>query len=122
MADPRREKPAIVTGGGPGTGEALCQELARRGAAVDVADINFADASRDAEAVGGPDGRAEARRVEVTAENAGRQMAEETAIGSGRLDYLLNNAGTGIGCNARDLTAAHWRRVRADTNQSFPVS
>jgi NAD(P)-dependent dehydrogenase (short-subunit alcohol dehydrogenase family) len=122
MADSRDEKLAIVTGGGSGIGKAQCQELARRGAAVAVADISFADASRVAEAIGGPGGPAEARRAEVTAEDAVRQMAEETAVGSGRLDHLFNNAGTGIGCDARDLTAGHWRRVWADTNQSFPVN
>jgi short chain dehydrogenase len=29
----------------------------------------------------------------------------------GRLDYLFNNAGIGIGGDARDLTAEHWHRV-----------
>jgi NAD(P)-dependent dehydrogenase (short-subunit alcohol dehydrogenase family) len=39
-------KIAIVTGGGSGIGEAVSQELARRGATVVVADINSGDASR----------------------------------------------------------------------------
>jgi 15-hydroxyprostaglandin dehydrogenase (NAD) len=44
MTDPFTGQVAIVTGGGSGIGEALCLELARRGARVVVADINAANA------------------------------------------------------------------------------
>jgi NAD(P)-dependent dehydrogenase (short-subunit alcohol dehydrogenase family) len=47
------DKIAIVTGGGSGIGEAVSQELARRGATVVVADID-SDASRVAEALRRP--------------------------------------------------------------------
>lgn len=105
------DKIAIVTGGGSGIGEAVSQELARRGATVVVADINSGDASRVAEAIRRSGGRAEARQVDVSSEDAVRQMVEETAASHGRLDYLFNNAGIGIGGDARDLTSEHWRRV-----------
>ena len=104
-------KIAIVTGGGSGIGEAVSQELARRGATVVVADINSGDAARVAEAIVRQGGRAEARQVDVSSEDAVRQMVEETAASHGRLDYLFNNAGIGIGGDARDLTSEHWRRV-----------
>ena len=51
-------KIAIVTGGGAGIGEALCRELARRGARVVVADINGDDADRVATAIAGDGGEA----------------------------------------------------------------
>lgn len=104
-------KIAIVTGGGSGIGEAVSQELARRGATVVVADINSGDASRVAEPIVRQGSRAEARQVDVSGEDAVRQMVEETAASHGRLDYLFNNAGIGIGGDARDLTSEHWRRV-----------
>ena len=104
-------KIAIVTGGGSGIGEAVSHELARRGATVVVADINSGDASRVAEAIGRSGGQAEARQADVSSEDAVRQMVEETAASYGRLDYLFNNAGIGIGGDARDLTSEHWRRV-----------
>jgi NAD(P)-dependent dehydrogenase (short-subunit alcohol dehydrogenase family) len=105
------DKIAIVTGGGSGIGEAVSHEFARRGAAVVVADINSGGASRVAEAIARQGGRAEARQVDVSSEDAVRQMVEETAASYGRLDYLFNNAGIGIGGDARDLTSEHWRRV-----------
>jgi NAD(P)-dependent dehydrogenase (short-subunit alcohol dehydrogenase family) len=104
-------KIAIVTGGGAGIGEALSQELARRGATVIVADINEDDASRVATAIRGHGGRAEARHVDVSSEDDVRRMIEQTAASHGTLDYLFNNAGIGIGGDARDLTLEHWRRV-----------
>jgi NAD(P)-dependent dehydrogenase (short-subunit alcohol dehydrogenase family) len=110
------DKIAIVTGGGSGIGEAVSQELARRGATVVVADID-SDASRVAEAIRRSGGRAEARQVDVSSEDAVRQMVEETAASHGRLDYLFNNAGIGIGGDARDLTSKHWRRAAARTVQ-----
>jgi NAD(P)-dependent dehydrogenase (short-subunit alcohol dehydrogenase family) len=101
------DKIAIVTGGGSGIGEAVSHEFARRGAAVVVADINSGGASRVAEAIARQGGRAEARQVDVSSEDAVRQMVEETAASYGRLDYLFNNAGIGIGGDARDLTSEH---------------
>ncbi len=104
-------KIGIVTGGAAGIGEALCYELARRGAHVVVADINGEDADRVATAIAGDIGRAEARRVDVADEQDVRRLVEETAAAHGRLDYLFNNAGIAIGGDARDLTPAHWRHV-----------
>lgn len=66
MADSLSEKVAIVTGGGSGIGEGLCQELARRGARVVVADINSAEAGRVATAITGHGGRATAATVDVS--------------------------------------------------------
>ena len=57
MADSLDETVAIVTGGGSGIGEALCRELARRGAQVVVADINADDAGRVATAIADNAGR-----------------------------------------------------------------
>jgi len=83
--------------GGAGIGEALCRELARRGARVVVADINGDDADRVTTALAGDGGRAQAGRVDVADEQDVRRLVEETAAAHGRLDYLFNNAGIAIG-------------------------
>jgi NAD(P)-dependent dehydrogenase (short-subunit alcohol dehydrogenase family) len=102
------DKVAIVTGGGSGIGEALCLELARRGARVVVADINAENARRVAATIGD---QATATTVDVGSEPDVTRLVEDTAAAHGRLDYLFNNAGFAIGGDARDLTLDHWRRV-----------
>jgi NAD(P)-dependent dehydrogenase (short-subunit alcohol dehydrogenase family) len=111
VADPLHEKVAIVTGGGSGIGEALCLELARRGARVVVADINEQDAGRVARAVVTAGGHATAARLDVAADKDVSRLVQQTAAEYGHLDYLFNNAGIAIGGDARDLALGHWRRV-----------
>jgi len=108
MTNPFTGKVAIVTGGGSGIGEALCLELARRGARVVVADINAQNARRVAAAIGS---QATANTVDVASEPDVARLVEDTAAAYGRLDYMFNNAGFAIGGDARDLTLDHWRRV-----------
>jgi NAD(P)-dependent dehydrogenase (short-subunit alcohol dehydrogenase family) len=78
MAGQFRGKVAIVTGGGSGIGEALCRELARRGAQVIVADINAADASRVAAIISGDGGSAAARVTDVTHEHDVLSLVQDT--------------------------------------------
>ncbi|HMK63388.1 MAG TPA: SDR family oxidoreductase [Acidimicrobiales bacterium] len=105
------EKVAIVTGGGTGIGEALCNELARQGAHVVVADIDAASAQEVATSIARAGLNADARQVDVTRESEVRSLVEDTVSTHGRLDYLFNNAGIAIGGDVRDLTVEQWRRV-----------
>jgi NAD(P)-dependent dehydrogenase (short-subunit alcohol dehydrogenase family) len=102
---------AIVTGGGMGLGEALCEELGRRGAAVVVADID-GDAARQVagrlEEAGAP---ARAVRVDVANQAEVAQLIDSTVTEYGRVDYVINNAGIAIGGDSRDLSIQQWRRV-----------
>jgi NAD(P)-dependent dehydrogenase (short-subunit alcohol dehydrogenase family) len=101
---------AIVTGGASGIGRALCEELASRGAIAVVADIDGAGARAVASAIAANGGRATAAPLDVTrAENVER-LVEETVRAHGRLDYMFNNAGIGVGGEVRDLTLDHWRK------------
>ncbi|HEY7145856.1 MAG TPA: SDR family oxidoreductase [Streptosporangiaceae bacterium] len=111
MTEPAGQKVAIVTGGGSGIGEALCLELARRGAWVVVADINAGDADRVAAAITGGGGQASASTVDVADEPQVRRLVEDTAAAHGRLDYLFNNAGMAIGGQFSQLTMEHWHEV-----------
>ena len=102
---------AIVTGGGMGLGEALCEEFGRRGATVVVADID-GDAARQVAArlrQGGAQARGE--RVDVADEAKVAKLIESTVAEYGRIDYMVNNAGIAIGGDSRDLSMQQWRRV-----------
>jgi NAD(P)-dependent dehydrogenase (short-subunit alcohol dehydrogenase family) len=97
---------AIVTGGASGIGRALCEELARRGAEVIVADINFAGAQGVATAIG-----ARAACLDVRDAVAVQELIDDTVARHGRLDLIFNNAGIGIAGGIDELTLEHWRTV-----------
>ncbi len=99
---------AIVTGGGSGIGRALAMAMAQRGATVIIADINQAAAEKTA-AECGP--AASWRRLDVADAAAVRECIESVVQKHGRLDYLFNNAGIGIGGETHELTLAAWERI-----------
>ena len=88
---------AIVTGGSTGLGRSYVHELARRGAVV-------ISASRSEKEGGGVQphldadpvapGRVEAVEVDVTDETQATRLVEDVVARHGRLDVLVNNAGT----------------------------
>lgn len=111
-----RDKTAIVTGGASGIGKGLCEELGKYGAHVVVADINEEEARNVAASLKASGGRAEAVKLDVTNEEDVRGLIDETAAKSGRLDYIFNNAGIGIGGEVKDMDLDHWKRI-VDVNQ-----
>jgi len=102
---------AIVTGGGMGLGEALCEELAHGGATVVIADINGDVARQLAARLADRGATAAAVRVDVANEADVAQLIDSTVAEYGRLDYMINNAGIAIGGDSRDLSMQQWRRV-----------
>jgi NAD(P)-dependent dehydrogenase (short-subunit alcohol dehydrogenase family) len=102
---------AIVTGGGMGLGEALCEELGRRGATVVVADIDDAAAHQVAARLEQSGAPALAVQVDVANEAEVARLIESAVAEYGRVDYMINNAGIAIGGDSRDLSMEQWRRV-----------
>lgn len=86
------EKVAIVTGAGGGIGAACAVELASRGVAVVIADINGDAASKRAEEITETGGRAVGIQVDVAIEADVKRMIDEAITQYGRLDILHNNA------------------------------
>ncbi|OBI18925.1 hypothetical protein A5712_20785 [Mycobacterium sp. E2327] len=102
---------AIVTGGGMGLGEALCEELGVRGAKVVVADIDDDAARRVAGRLEQSGVPARGVCVDVADPAAVAALIESTVAEYGRVDYMINNAGIAIGGDSRDLSMQQWRRV-----------
>jgi len=106
---------AIVTGGNGGIGLGMARGLARAGARVVIAARDTAkskDAVKELEALG-PGARAVA--TDVTNEAAVRALVKATLDAFGRLDVLVNNAGTNIRKPPHELSLAEWHTV-LDTN------
>jgi 3-oxoacyl-[acyl-carrier protein] reductase len=89
-------KVAIVTGGGTGIGNAVCIRLAKAGAKAVV--INFSRSQDDAKATAadlesiGAEGLV--HQADISDESAVKAMVAATIDRYGRLDVLVNNAGT----------------------------
>jgi 3-oxoacyl-[acyl-carrier protein] reductase len=87
---------AIVTGGGTGIGRATSVRLARGGARAVV--INYSRSDRDAEATAGEvrslGADANAHQADVADEAAVKRMVADTLERYGRVDILVNSAGT----------------------------
>jgi NAD(P)-dependent dehydrogenase (short-subunit alcohol dehydrogenase family) len=102
---------AIVTGGASGIGRALGQELARGGIHVTLADRQSKLAEEVADRIRTLGGSASAAELDVRDLERFRSLVKEVAAASGRLDYLFNNAGIGVGGEMRDYDAADWDDV-----------
>ena len=86
------KKVAIVTGGGHGIGKVYCQGLAKEGASVVVADIDFPAAEETQRSVEKEGGRALALQVDVANEQSTLAMADAAVKAYGKIDILVNNA------------------------------
>lgn len=106
-----RDKVAIVTGGGSGIGEALCEELAHRGSIVVVADIDGERARQVASRIAESGGQARAMAVDVSHEEEVKRLVDGIVLEYRQLDFMFNNAGIAVGGDARDLSSEQWRRV-----------
>ncbi|HXB04671.1 MAG TPA: SDR family oxidoreductase, partial [Candidatus Angelobacter sp.] len=87
---------AIVTGGGTGIGRAVCVRLVKAGAAAVV--VNYSrsveEANATVEEIESLGAKAYAHRADVSDESQVVAMVDETVKRFGRLDVLVNNAGT----------------------------
>jgi 3-oxoacyl-[acyl-carrier protein] reductase len=110
-------KGAIVTGGGTGVGRATALALAERGCHVV---INYSKSTAEAEATASElrtrGVKAAAVRADVADDAACRALVERALGEMGRLDVLVNNAGTTSFIPAGELekvTDADWDRILA---------
>ncbi len=102
---------AFLTGGASGIGRALGEALARRGATVVLADRQLDLAEQVADGIRSAGGQAAAVELDVTDFPAFQRAVQETVTAHGRLDYLFNNAGIGIGGEVRLYSLEDWNAV-----------
>jgi 3(or 17)beta-hydroxysteroid dehydrogenase len=102
-------KVALITGGASGIGRKCAERFAQEGARVVLGDLNIEGAEAVAEEL--EDALAIAH--DVTDEAAWIATTAAALNRFGRLDILVNSAGTGRSTNVEETTYDDWRRVMA---------
>ncbi len=105
-------KIALITGGSRGIGAAIAKRLAADGANVAITYTKGADAAasvvKEIERAGG---KAIAIQADATNGDASKAAVEKTVATFGRLDVLVNNAGTAIPKTFEETTLEELNRV-----------
>ena len=105
-------KTALVTGGSRGIGAAIAKRLAADGARVAITYTRGADAAASVvKSIEGAGGKAIAIRADATDAAAVGAAIQKTVTSLGRLDVLVNNAGTAIPKKFEESTLEELDRV-----------
>lgn len=109
----------FVTGGASGLGEALCHALVAAGAKVMIADLKQERAEALASKLRAGDAQVQAIGCDVGDPDSARQALAAAVEAFGKLDVLINNAGTDKTISIEELDVEDWNRV-ISTNLSGP--
>jgi 2-deoxy-D-gluconate 3-dehydrogenase len=106
---------AVVTGGNGGIGLGMAKGLSAAGATVVLAGRNATKGAMAVKQIKEAGGKAEFAEVDVTSEASCRALIDNASAAHGRLDVLVNNAGTNIRKVPDILKLEEWHSVM-DTN------
>jgi NAD(P)-dependent dehydrogenase (short-subunit alcohol dehydrogenase family) len=112
MPDILAGRTAIVTGSSSGIGKAIAERYGREGATVYVvADKNVDGGEATAATIREAGGKATFVQCDVSDPEQFKALIDRAAEETGRLDVLVNNAGTGAGRKAEGTTVEDFNRV-----------
>ncbi len=103
-----KDKVALVTGAGQGMGRAIARQFAAEGAIVVALDLNLEAAQQTLQGCGE---QHLARALNVADAAAVNALVDEVLALRGRVDVLVNNAGTGGMDSFTEMSDEAWARV-----------
>jgi NAD(P)-dependent dehydrogenase (short-subunit alcohol dehydrogenase family) len=112
-------KAILVTGAASGLGAALAQSLAAAGADIALADIRHDQAEAAAATLREAGARTHAIALDVGEPASAERAVLDTLERFGRIDVLINNAGTDVTLPIDELSTQDWLRV-ISTNLNGP--
>src|SRR4051812_12788664 len=104
-------KVAVVTGGNRGLGRAFAHALGEAGAAIAIVARDAAASSAVVDELTAAGVRASAFRADVGNRDSVVAVARQIAAELGRVDVLVNNAGTCVHRPALEVTEDEWHEV-----------
>ncbi|HXW39218.1 MAG TPA: SDR family NAD(P)-dependent oxidoreductase, partial [Acidimicrobiales bacterium] len=104
-------KTAVVTGGGSGIGRQMAEALAELGADIVVCSRKLERCQQAAGELAGLGVRTLAVRCDLRHPNDAEEVAERASAEFGRVDVLVNDAGTSWGAPAEDTPLEGWQKV-----------
>lgn len=109
--EPFEGKVALVTGGGQGLGQAICRTLCSKGVTVVLADIRMDLAEKTAAELESAGNKGMPVQLDVSDEHQVQETISKIVGEYGRLDVLINNAGTDKTLSIEELSIQDWDRV-----------
>ncbi|HMQ55032.1 MAG TPA: SDR family oxidoreductase [Anaerolineae bacterium] len=106
-------KIVLITGGGRGLGAMTCHTLAEAGAVVIPADIRADLAEAVAAELRSKGKTAVSLRLDVTNQEQVAEAVRQIVTDFGRIDVLINNAGTDVTRSIEELAIDDWDQVLA---------
>jgi rhamnulose-1-phosphate aldolase/alcohol dehydrogenase len=98
---------ALVTGGAGAIGGAIAKRLSEEGAAVVIADLDYAGAENSARAL---PGAGVGVAMDVTDEDSVKGAFEEAVLAFGGIDFVISNAGIASSAPIEETTLELWER------------
>jgi NAD(P)-dependent dehydrogenase (short-subunit alcohol dehydrogenase family) len=116
MRDKKLEgKVAVISGASKGLGRAMALALANEGAAIALVARNADPLSEAQKAIESTGGQTKTFQADVSQEDDVRRLEQDVKAAFGKVDILINNAGTNVRKPVVEFTLEEWRRV-VDTN------